>query len=73
MSGQALDDGITAGLAEHDLKKVELDEKRDWAVTDTYEHEAITKDGHIVTKDGLLPTEEEMHGPNKLRRVSDSM
>lgn len=69
MSGRTLDDDAPAAFAATDLKKVpEVDEKKDWTNAE-YESQS----GHIVTEDGVHPTEEELHGPNKLRRVSDSM
>ena len=70
MSGRMLDDGVTAGLTEVELKKVPIvDEKRDWTA-DSYEHDpAAHEDG----TDGAHPSEDEMHGPRKLRRVSDKM
>ncbi|KAG8899287.1 hypothetical protein FRB99_006823 [Tulasnella sp. 403] len=72
MSGHTLDDGIAAGLTEVELKKVPIiDEKKDWHGADSYE--ADPNDASF-SQDGIIhPTEDELHGPNKLRRVSDSI
>ncbi|KAG9018264.1 hypothetical protein FRB90_011718 [Tulasnella sp. 427] len=69
MSGRTLDDDVPAALNAVDLKKVpEVDEKKDWSNAE-YESQS----GHVITEDGVHPTEDELHGPNKLRRISDAI
>ena len=75
MSGQMLGDPVPAALTNVELdKKVPmLDGTKDWR-TDTEGSEAAhDADGHLITADGIYPTKEEMHGPMRLRRISDDI